>query len=165
MSKSGSKKGKNGGRAAPLAPPRKKGSGRYEKGSTTLTSEQIEVFLSVLGQGWTATRAAKEAGAPRETFNTLYDKDERFAAAWRAAESSGTDIMEDEARRRGVEGYTKPLVYQGKKTGHTVHEHSDVLLMFMLNGRRPEKFRQNSKVELNVNAGKEFAAALETLTK
>lgn len=116
-------------------------------------------------EGWTASRAAIEAGAPRMTFYKLRDNDERFGAAWDAAVEAGTDTMEDEAKRRGVLGYERALHHQGRLTGDKVNEHSDVLLMFMLNGRRPEKFRQNVKVDATVTQGKDFSAALAVATK
>lgn len=97
-------------------------------------------------------------------FYTFRDNSETFAAAWKAAEDAGTDFLEDIARHR-AEGFEKPLTFKGKKTGQTVVEHSDVLTMFMLNGRRPEKFRQNVKVDANVNVSKGFSAALAIATK
>lgn len=142
---------------------RKKG-GRYREGSTTITLEQQQAFLRTLMEGWTASRAALAAGAPRVTFYKLRENDERFAAAWDAAVDAGTDTMEDEAARRGTEGYDKPVFYKGTKVA-MVREHSDMLLMFMLNGRRPEKFRQNVKLDATVTTGKDFAAALGVTTK
>jgi hypothetical protein len=45
-----------------------------------------------------------------------------------------------------VEGVEEPIVYQGEIT-NTVRRYSDTLLIFLLKARRPEKFRDNVKVE------------------
>lgn len=138
--------------------------GRYAEGSTILTLKQREIFLRTLMEGWTASRAAIEAKAPRQTFYNLRENDENFATAWKAAEESGTDRLEDIVRQR-AEGYEKPLVFKGRKTGQTITEHSDVLAMFMLNGRRPEKFRQNVKVDANFSVSKDYALAASVMSK
>lgn len=140
-------------------------SGRYRRGSTTLTQEDLQTFLSVLMEGWSPTRAAEVIGKPRQTFYNLRNINEHFASAWEAAEGAGTDRLEDEARRRGLEGYEKPLSFKGQLTGDTVREYSDVLLMFMLNGRRPEKFRQNVKLDANVNVAASFRAGMQLATE
>ena len=79
---------------------------------------------------------------------TVYDAriDEEFAAAWDEIEQETTDVMEREAYRRAVDGVPEPLVSAGKHVTD-VRKYSDTLLIFMLKGRRPEKFRENVKVE------------------
>jgi len=52
-----------------------------------------------------------------------------FARAWKAALEFGTDRLEDEAVKRATKGK------------------SDVLLIFMLKARRPEKFRDRVSAE------------------
>ena len=49
-----------------------------------------------------------------------------------------------------MEGTKKPVFHQGKRVGG-VQEYSDTLLIFLLKGTRPKKFRDNMKVE---HAGK-----------
>jgi hypothetical protein len=39
-----------------------------------------------------------------------------------------------------------------------------MLLMFMLNGRRPEKFRQNVKIDANVDVAAGFRTAMAKAT-
>jgi hypothetical protein len=66
----------------------------------------------------------------------------QFAADWAAVVDLGCDALEDEAVRRGCEGYLKPVFHQGKEVG-AVREYSNTLLIFMLKARRPAKFRDN----------------------
>jgi hypothetical protein len=54
--------------------------------------------------------------------------------------------MEEEARRRAVEGTKKPIFYRGQVVGH-IRDYSDVLLMFLLTAHRPERYRENTRNE------------------
>jgi hypothetical protein len=66
------------------------------------------------------------------------------------------DLLEAEARRRAVEGVTKPIMYKDK-VATTVQEYSDTLLIFLLKGTRPQKYRElrqtehSGRVELTVS--------------
>lgn len=75
-------------------------------------------------------------------------EDEAFARAWDEAKAIGLDALEDEATRRAFEGCDKPVFHQGVKCG-TIREYSDTLAIFLLKGGKPEKYRENSKVELH----------------
>ena len=83
--------------------------------------------------------------------NALYkwrDADPQFAAEWDAAIQRGADVLEDEARRRAVEGVLEPVFYQGQPCG-VVRRSSDTLLIFMLKGAKPEKYRDREFAELD----------------
>ncbi len=83
--------------------------------------------------------------------NALYkwrDADPEFAAEWDAAIQRGADVLEDEARRRAVEGVLEPVFYQGQQCG-VVRRYSDTLLIFMLKGAKPEKYRDREFAELD----------------
>ena len=51
-------------------------------------------------------------------------------------------MLEAEVIRRGAHGIDEPVFYQGKVVGQ-IRKYSDNLLMFMLKGLRPAKFRDN----------------------
>lgn len=95
-----------------------------------------------------------------------------FHEAWTAALEIGNDYLEQEAQRRAVEGYDEPVVHKGiqafvrdPQTGElelgpdgkpiplTVRRYSDRLLEVLLKARRPEKFRENMKIEAEVTGG------------
>lgn len=120
--------------------------GRYRRGSTTVTEEARKKFLATLMEGWSPLRAAQVAGHPRTTFYNLREDNEQFKIAWDAAIEAGSDLLEDTAKKRSIDGWLEPVFYQGEQCG-TVRKFSDTLLMFQLNGRRPEKYRQNVKVD------------------
>lgn len=106
-----------------------------------------EIFLKTLAMTGKVTEAVKAAGFSSST--SLYlkrKKDEKFAEAWDLALYVAGDKLEAEAIRRAHDGVYEPQYYQGKVVGHTI-KYSDTLLMFMLKGIRPEKFRDNVRID------------------
>lgn len=85
-------------------------------------------FLSYLSLTGNVTRAAEAAGVERPVVYRARERDEAFAAAWDAAIEQSVDALEEEARKRALGG-------------------SDTLLIFLLKGARPDRYRDNYKVE------------------
>jgi len=85
-------------------------------------------FLESLAKTGSVTESAADCKIPRRTVYNWRADDEAFAAAWEEAVELGTDALEDEAVRRAKNG-------------------SDTLLIFMLKGRRPEKFKDRVAAE------------------
>lgn len=99
-------------------------------------------FLEAFRQHGNITWAARQVKLGRR--QTVYDwqeHDEHFAQEFREAEIEATETMEQEAYRRAVKGTAKPVYQGGVKVG-TVQEYSDVLLIFMLKARAPDKYRE-----------------------
>jgi hypothetical protein len=53
--------------------------------------------------------------------------------------------LESEARRRAVDGVDEPVFHKGRICG-TVRKYSDALLMFLLRGNAPEKYKEGVTV-------------------
>lgn len=120
----------------------------------------ISKFLKTLCDGSSVQTAVTAAGPwDRRRWYDLRDASEPFAAAWDEAVEAGTDCLEQEARRRAVEGVPKGVYHQGQRVD-TEQQYSDGLLQFLLNGRRPEKYKQVSRVE---HTGKD-GGPIKTLT-
>jgi hypothetical protein len=66
--------------------------------------------------------------------------------AWKLAYERGTDVLEDEAQRRAVDG-VQDFRLDRHGVEHPYTRYSDALLMFLLKARRPERFRDNVKIE------------------
>ena len=105
-------------------------------------------FLAKLAAGFSIAAACRAERIGRRTAYDWRERDEEFAKAWDAAIEEGSDILEDEARRRAHDGVTKPVYQQGALVG-VVREYSDTLLIFLLKARRPQKFRDNVKVDVS----------------
>jgi hypothetical protein len=101
---------------------------------------KVERFLSALREGRSVSAAAADAGVSYRLAYYWRAKDAEFAKAWQEALEEGTDRLEDEARRRAVEGTTKPIYHRGERVGE-VQVYSDALLMLLLRARRPDKYR------------------------
>ena len=91
-------------------------------------SKKRATFLKALASGDSVTNACNAAGIGRRTAYDWRGDDEDFAAEWSDAVETGTDVLEDVAIRRAIDG-------------------SDTLLIFMLKARRPEKFKDRQSHE------------------
>ncbi len=122
------------------------------RGRTERTPKRERQFLDALAEGLSVTGAAARVKLGRSTVYEWRDTDSDFATAWDKAIEAGTDILEDEARRRAYERVEEPVHYQGERVD-TIRRYSDTLLIFMLKGRRPGKFRDNAAVEVTGTDG------------
>jgi len=115
-----------------------------------LTQVRRKRFLEALADTGSVTKAAVVAGTSRTRVYELRKVDPAFAAAWAEAEDIAVDQLEDEARRRAVEGVPEPLVSAGKLVRDdngqpiTVRRYSDSLLMALIKAHRPPR-RERSK--------------------
>ncbi len=105
------------------------------------TRRRKQQFLAVIGETSNVTKAAQSIGMARQSVYDARARDPEFAALWDSAIEQGTDMLEAEARRRALDGVDRPVYFQGKRVGIT-KEYSDPLLMFMLRGYRPHKYRE-----------------------
>ncbi len=115
----------------------------------------------------TAARAAKIDR--RRHYEWMGDWE--YAEAFEQAHLEACEALEAEARRRAVEGWQEPVVHQGQFTYEpkinrdgtvrmnrrgetvcsdtplTVRKFSDTLLIFLMKGAMPDKYRDQVKVE------------------
>ena len=119
---------------------------------TNRTPKKRAAFLAELAQRGNVSDAAAASGLPRRTVYEWRADDAAFAADWDTALDEAADTMEREAWRRAVEGTEKPVfgsLGQGQGSGEIgrVQEYSDTLLIFLLKGAKPEKYRERQQVE------------------
>lgn len=94
-------------------------------------------------------RAVKATGYTRASIFLMKKADPVFAQAWDEAIELGTDALEREAVRRATKGVTR-----SRRLGQTIvkeKEYSDLLLIFLLKARRPDKYRERHSYDMNVN--------------
>ena len=84
--------------------------------------------------------AAQSARIGRRRHYHWLEQDPDYRLAFEQAKLEVVGELEDEAVRRACEGWLKPVFYQGRQCG-TVRRYSDKLLMFLLKGWRPERYR------------------------
>lgn len=109
------------------------------------TEENKEKFLVGFGQIATVTGAAEHAGVSRRVHYQWLEADPDYTAAFAEAQLEANDRLESEARRRAVSGVEEPVWYQGEIVG-TVRKHSDTLLIFLMKGANPEKYRDRHEL-------------------
>ncbi len=106
-----------------------------------LTKRDKRRFLGLFADLGRIDAAAQAAGIHRDTHYAWLKSDPWYAAEFEKAKEKSYDRLEDEALRRAVEGTDEPVYHGGKRVGF-VRKYSDVLLIFLLKGRRPEVFRE-----------------------
>ena len=105
------------------------------------TSRLKRGFLEEYRQCGNITLAAEVAGIDRRTHYRWSEADPDYCEAFESATEEATDRLEAEARRRAVEGVQKPVGWYKGEPGGYVREYSDTLLIFLLKGAAPDKYR------------------------
>ena len=93
------------------------------------------------------------SGAP--SLQGLYQRryrDEEMSGRWSAALKIGYESLEAEAYRRAFEGVDEPVFYQGEEVAR-VKKPSDSLMMFLLKGGMPEKYKDRVSSEVSGPGG------------
>lgn len=108
-----------------------------------------EAFLTAFAEYGIITLAAETVGIARSTHYRWLEEDPAYPALFKAAAQQACDRLEQEARRRAVEGVKKDVFYQGKPCG-VVTEYSDTLLIFLLKGAMPDKYQDRVRNDVNV---------------
>ena len=120
-----------------------------------LTKKQ-RAFLAAYTEVGNVTDAAKAANVARCMHYEWLEQPD-YAAAFRKAEQQAADNLEKEAIRRAVEGVRRikfgrngqPLINPETGEPYAEHEYSDTLLIFLLKGLRPDKYRENVRQEIS----------------
>ncbi len=114
---------------------------------TKHTPEKKAAFCDMIVEtGGNVTRAAKAMGLSRKHCYDLKDKDAAFSQMWDDAVEAGTELLEAAAYKRAMGIERDVFGRDGKKTG-TIHEYNTTLTIFLLKGRRPEKYRERTQVD------------------
>lgn len=121
-------------------------------------------FLAAYAETGNVTRAAEIVGCARTRHYEWLKDDPVYAADFVSVEDHAGDRLEQEARRRAMQGVAKPVFYKGDVVG-TIQEYSDTLLIFLLKASRPEKYSERHKVESTVNYRREAAAIAAEIGK
>ena len=116
---------------------------------TKRTDKKEAQFLeSLQSTGGNVSAACEAIALSRRRVYEWREADPVFAAKWDEAVEFGTDALEEEARRRAYTGVDEPVFYQGEECG-AVRKYSDTLLIFLLKGRRPDKYRERVTIDVN----------------
>lgn len=126
-----------------------------------VTKGILQTFLNQLSEGSSVAGACRVIGVDVNVLYKLRKKSTEFAALWAASIECGTDLLEDEALRRAKDGWLEPIFQGGTEVGQ-VRRYSNVLLIFLLKGRRPKKFRDKIEIDASDDLKKAFAMSMES---
>lgn len=128
-----------------LPPPPETSDPAQPVGGPPLDPAVLEHFLRALAEYGIVKWAAEQADVSRVTIYRYYKNDPEFAARFDEAKRVGALGMEDEARRRAAQGIEEAVYYQGEEVGKH-RKFSDLLLIFLLKGLFPEKYRDRTEL-------------------
>lgn len=101
-------------------------------------------FLEELAVRGHVADSCKAAGIKQITMYKHAEVDKEFAAAKERAHAQGMLCLEDEAKRRAVDGYDEPVFYKGEQVA-VVRKYSDPLLTLLLQGR-DARYRRKQEI-------------------
>ena len=107
-----------------------------------VTHVKKRALLEGYAEVGTVKGAAELAGVSRRAHYHWMKADPDYAAAFAEAQEQAADAIEAELVRRAVHGVEEPVHYRGQRVD-MVRKYSDVLLIFLLKGLRPAKYRDN----------------------
>lgn len=126
--------------------------GSPKRRDSVRTGKNKRKFLAALEAGASISTAATAAGVAKCNMYDWRNASPEFREEWDEALETGTDKLEDELWRRGVEGVDKPVFQGGKQVG-VIREYSDTCIIFTAKARRPEKFRDAHHHEISGRDG------------
>jgi len=129
-----------------------------------LTDDHKQRFLALLRTTGNPSVAARGIGFSPSTLKRHRDADEEFATEWLEAQDEAADALEEEARRRAVEGVVREKWVGPADGGHFINEvsYSDTLLLALLKAKKPREYAQLSRTEVSGPEGADLPALDET---
>lgn len=121
----------------------------------TISDAKKAAFLSAYAECATVRRAAIAADVSNSSHYRWLEADAEYAAAFEVAERKSVKALEDEARRRAFEGCRRlkfdakgnPLIDPSTGEPYEELQYSDTLLIFLLKGAMPEKYRERFETQ------------------
>lgn len=112
-----------------------------QRKSTKLASSKPK-FLAAVRKYGSIIRSCEILDIPRSYHYDHWMLDESYQSEFKKAMADAVDAMEAEARRRAMEGEEKTVYNKQGDVIDTIHEKSDTLLIFLLKGAKPDKYRE-----------------------
>jgi hypothetical protein len=100
-------------------------------------------MLAAYAKCGVVSRACKLAKVGRATHYVWLDEDAEYRKAFEESHKHAVEYLESVARKRATRGWLEPVYHKGEVCGH-VRRFSDTLLIFLLKGAAPEKYRDSS---------------------
>lgn len=106
-------------------------------------------FLHALSKTGSALKAARLAGQSRRSFYLAKQKFPDFARNWDIAIAIYQEFeVEDNLRKRAIDGVREPVYYQGNIVGYTI-KYDSGLTQFYVRANMRDKYGDKSEVSIN----------------
>ncbi len=112
---------------------------RYSKSAETNAKQNA--FLKAYARHGTVTHASRDAGVHVSYHYNWLEIDPEYPEKFKFAHQEAVEALEKEARRRALEGVEEPTGWYKGEPGGFVKKYSDTLLIFLLKGALPEKYK------------------------
>lgn len=112
---------------------------RPERPSTKLAKSR---FLAAFKLSGIIQHGCSEAGVSRATVRKWLEKDEKFRQKFLDAQEGAADVVEAELWKRAVVGEEEDVFNRHGEVIGTRRKKSDILLMFLMKGMRPQKYKE-----------------------
>lgn len=123
--------------------------------ATPKTDEDRQAYLDALCETGVQTYALRKSG---NVYGSLkkWREDAQFLEAEQLAKEEAADLLEAEAVRRAHDGVTRTKFAGSGENMREYEEqqYSDTLLIFLLKGAKPDKFKERTSTELGGMNGK-----------
>jgi hypothetical protein len=122
--------------------------------------QRKQTLLAAFAACGCVAAASRATGIARQCHYNWLRSDPDYALEWETVRAEAVGLLEDEAKRRAVDGVRRVKFHQGKpitdpETGkaYVEHEYSDVLLIFLLKSWAPETYgdRRTGHRQMNIN--------------
>jgi hypothetical protein len=123
-----------------------------------------KAFLEAFARCGNVSAACRQAGIPNRTdVYQWQEHDDAFALSFKQAEIEATEYLEAEAWRRATDGVQseRGVYHNGEMLERIVEtKYSDTLLIFLLKGRAPDKYKERGAFEHSGPGGAPLPFAL-----
>ena len=110
------------------------------------------LFIQTLATSGNITTSCAAAGWCRKSAYHHRDADPQFKELWEEALEVAVELLEAQARSLAIKGVDEPVFQNGILVGHK-RRYSEKMLEILLKAHRPEKYRDNLKVEADIKGG------------
>lgn len=125
------------------------------------TAQHKKAFLDAYRDTGNIRTACEATGTVRRTVYKWQEHDAAFSAEFGQAQAEAVEALEREAYRRAVEGVEEPVTAAGRGIVGYTRRYSDTLLIFLLKGAAPHKYRERVDLRHGGNADDPLTIRLE----
>ena len=128
----------------------KRAMAKGKKGTHTVRLQSLQRRARVLveyAKCGNVSLACATAGVERQCHYDWLERDPKYKAAFAKAQELAADLLEEEAKRRAVNGVAKPIYQGGKLVGYQ-QEYSDLLLALLLKGNKRAVYSEQAALML-----------------